>query len=81
MHSLLAFNLFLILFLVEEMLRTRCWANLSLFGYNSLKGIIVASSMGGRELANKVVAAYENAISIWVADLYDKTANGVQLKM
>ena len=81
MYSLFVFNLLLILILIEEMFRTRCWANLPLFDYNDLKGVIVASSMGGKELANKVVAAHENSESVWVADPHDKTASGIRVQL
>lgn len=80
-YSLFAFNLLLILILFEEMLRTRCWANLPLFDYNDVKGVIVASSMGGKELANKVVTAHEKRGSVWVADPHDKTASGIRVQL
>lgn len=80
-YSLFTFNLLLILILIEEMFRTRCWANLPLFNYNDLKGVIVASSMGGKELANKVVAAHEERESVWVADPHDKTASGIRVQL
>ena len=80
-YSLFAFNLLLILILMEEMFRTRCWANLPLFDYNDLKGVIIASSMGGKELANKVVAAHEKSKSVWVADHKDKCASGIRVQL
>lgn len=80
-YSLFAFNLLLILILIEEMFRTRCWANLPLFDYNNLKGVIIASSMGGKELANKVVAAHEKSKSVWVADYKDKCASGIRVQL
>ena len=80
-YSLFAFNFLLILILFEEMLRTRCWANLPLFDYNDVKGVIVASSMGGKELANKVVATHEKRKSVWVADPHDKTASGIRVQL
>ncbi|CAD6572545.1 MAG: hypothetical protein ASARMPRED_005446 [Alectoria sarmentosa] len=80
-YSLFVFNLLLILTLIEEMFRTRCWANLPLFDYNDLKGVIVASSMGGKELANMVVAAHEKSESVWVADPHDKTASGIRVQL
>ena len=79
--SLFAFNFLLILILIEEMFRTRCWANMPLFDYNDLKGVIVASSMGGKELANKVVAAHETRESVWVADPHDKTASDIRVQL
>ena len=80
-YSLFAFNLLLILILIEEMFRTRCWANLPLFDYNNLKGVIIASSMGGKELANKVVAAHEKSKSVWVADHKDECASGIRVQL
>lgn len=80
-YSLFAFNFLVILILIEEMLRTRCWANLPLFDYNDVKGVIVASSMGGKELANKVVATHEKRGSVWVADPHDKTASGIRVQL
>ena len=80
-YSLFALNLLLILILLEEMFRTRCWANLPLFDYNDLKGVIVASSMGGKELANKVVATHERRKSVWVADPDDRTASGIRVQL
>lgn len=80
-YSLFAFNLLLILILIEEMLRTRCWANLPLFDYNDVKGVIVASSMGGEELANKLVATHERRDTVWVADPHDKTASGIRVQL
>ena len=80
-YSLFAFNMLLILILIEEMFRTRCWANLPLFDYNDLKGVIIASSMGGKELANKVVAAHEKSESVWVADHKDKCASGIRVQL
>ena len=80
-YSLFTFNLLLILILIEEMFRTRCWANLPLFDYNDLKGVIVASSMGGKDLANKVVATHEERESVWVADPHDKTASDIRVQL
>lgn len=80
-YSLFVFNLLLIMILVEEMFRTRCWANLPLFDYNDLKGVIVASSMGGRELADKVVAAHEKRETIWVANPRDETTSGIRVQL
>ena len=80
-YTLFAFNLLLILILIEEMFRTRCWANLPLFDYNDLKGVIVASSMGGKELANKVATAHEKSDSVWVADPRDKCASGIRVQL
>ena len=80
-YSLFAFNFLLILILFEEMLRTRCWANLPLFDYNDVKGVIVASSMGAKELAKKVVATHERRGSVWVADPHDKTASGMRVQL
>ena len=80
-YSLFAFNLLLIIILIEEMFRTRCWANLPLFDYNDLKGVIIASSMGGKELANKVVAAHKESESVWVADHKNKCASGIRVQL
>ena len=80
-YSLFAFNLLLIFILIEEMIRTRCWANLPLFDYNNLKGVIIASSMGGKKLANKVVAAHEKSESVWVADHRDKCASDIRVQL
>lgn len=84
MYSLLVFNLLLILILLEQMFRTRCWANLPLFDKNDLKGVIITSSMGGKELANKVVAAHRKSDSIWVADVadpHDKCVNEIRVQL
>ena len=80
-YTLFAFNLLLILILLEEMFRTRCWANLPLFDYNNLKNVIIASSMGGKELANQVVAAYGKSESVWVADPHDKCASSIRVQL
>ena len=80
-YSLFAFNFLLILILIEEMFRTRCWAKLPLFDYNDVKGVIVASSMDGKELANKVVATHEKRNPVWVADPHDKTASGIRVQL
>ena len=80
-YSLFAFNLLLILILIEEMFRTRCWANLPLFDYNDLKCVIIASSMGGKGLANKVVVAHEKSDSVWVADHKDRCASGIRVQL
>ena len=80
-YSLFACNLLLILILVEEMFRTRCWAKLPLFDYNDLKSVIIASSMGGKALAKKVASAHEKSDSVWVADSHDKSANGIRVQL
>ena len=80
-YSLFAFNLLLIFILIEEMFRTRCWAKLPLFDYNDLKGVIIASSMGGKELANKVVAAHKKSESVWVADHKDTCASSIRVQL
>lgn len=80
-YSLFAFNLLLVLILIEEMFRTRCWANLPLFDYNDLKCVIIASSMGGKGLANKVVVAHEKSDSVWVADHKDRCASGIRVQL
>ena len=76
-YSLFAFNLPLILILIEEMFRTRCWANLPFFDYNDLIGVMVTSS----ELANQETTAHEKSDSIWVADPHDKCASGIRVEL
>ena len=63
------------------MLRTRCWAKLPFFDYNDLKGVIIASSMGGKELANKAVAAHKKSESVWVAGHKDTCASGIRVQL
>lgn len=36
--------------------------------------------MGGKELANKVVAAHEKHESVWVAGPHDKTASDIRVQ-
>lgn len=76
-----ALNLFLILLYLEEMLWTRHWSDLPLFDHYDLKGVILASSMGGLDLANKIVAMHARKGSIWVVDPKGQTANNVRVQL
>lgn len=80
-YSLFAFNLVLILLFIEEMVRTRFWGNLPLFDYNDLKGVILASSMGGPALANKVAETHKQHESVWFANPSDRTASDVKVQL
>ena len=80
-YSLFAFNLALILILIEEMLRTRLWKHLPLFNYHDLKSVIIASSMGGSAIAKKVQGAHEDKNSVWLGDPADQIASDVQVQL
>ncbi|KAL9639641.1 MAG: hypothetical protein Q9164_000797 [Protoblastenia rupestris] len=80
-YSLLALNIFLILLYLEEMLRTKYWFDLLIFDYNDLTGAVVASSMGGSDLADTVVAAHAEEGTFWVADPRDLTASKVKIQL
>ena len=80
-YSLFAFNLVLILIFVEELVRTRFWATLPLFDYRDLKGVIIASSMGGIELANRAVATHKQNESVWVANPRDRMTGSIRVKL
>ena len=80
-YCLFAFNLVVILILLEEMIRTRGWKHLPLFDYADIKSVIIATSMGGTAIAKKVVAAHDRQDSIWVADPSDPASGSIQVQL
>ncbi|MCJ1454530.1 hypothetical protein MMC28_004883 [Mycoblastus sanguinarius] len=80
-YSLFVFNFVLILIFVEEIFRTRFWATLPLFDYNDLKGVIIASSMGGTDLANKIIGLHKQRDAVWMADPRDRIVSDVRVEL
>ena len=79
-YILFAFNIFLILICIVEILRTGFWANLPPFDYNDLKSIVISSSMGGRELAEQAMEGRETR-GEWKAKSRDKSGDTLKVTL
>lgn len=53
--AIIAINAATIIVFFEEVVRTRSWKNLPTFNYSDVKSVIIASSLGGQDIAEAVL--------------------------
>ena len=74
-------NLISFLVYIAEALRTRGWRDLTTFNYMDVKTVIVATSMGGTGIADKVNTLHEENDSSWRAERKDRIAGQIHAQL
>jgi hypothetical protein len=82
-YAMTVLNFILVALFLAEALRTRGWAQLSKFDYNNLHSVVIASSDGGRGVAQRVATAVINQHhgALWSADPTDPTVGRLCVKL
>ncbi len=80
-YAIAAINFLLVALFVAEALRTRGWTNLSRFNYNDLHSVIIASSVGGKGIAEKAVKATGRPGTMWSADPADAAVGSLRVRL
>lgn len=79
-HLVFALNSLIILVVIFEAARTRCWFRLAKFDYLDIKSVVIASSAGGGKIAKAVFNEHYEEGTNWVADPSDPIAGAVRVK-
>ena len=80
-YAVLILNFILVALLIEEAVVHRGWKGLAKFNYNDMKSVVVASSMGGPAIADRVVERNKQRGSRWIADPGDDDVGRVRVKL
>lgn len=66
---------------IEEALAHHGWKGLTKFDYNDLKSVVVASSMGGSAIANRVAEQNKQRGKRWIADSRDDDVGKLMVRL
>jgi hypothetical protein len=67
--------------LIEEAIAHRGWSGLAKFNYNDMKSVVVASSIGGSAIANRMVEKDKQRGERWIADPGDGDVGKLRVKL
>ena len=79
-HLVFALNSLIMFIVVFEAAHTRCWNRLTKFDYLDIKGVIIASSAGGDEIAKAVLNEHHENGMEWMADPRDPVAGAMRVE-
>jgi hypothetical protein len=82
-YTIAILNFILVALFLTEALRTRGWTQLSKFDYNNVHSVVIASSDGGRGVAECVAAAVinERRGALWSANPADPAVGRLCVKL
>ena len=79
-YATLAINIILFVIAIEEVIRTRNWKDISLFDYQDLKSVIMATSAGGTGIADECRSRHLEGTS-WDGDAASKEVAEMRVKL
>jgi hypothetical protein len=80
-YAVAVLNFIIVALFIEEAITHHGWKGLAKFNYNDMKSVVVASSMGGPAIANRVVEKNKQRGTRWIADPGDDVVGKLRVKL
>jgi hypothetical protein len=80
-YAVAVLNFIIVALLIEEAIAHHGWKGLTKFNYNDMKSVVVASSMGGPAIANRVVQKNRERGNSWIANPADDDVGTLRVKL